>query len=248
MIEHLLGRNAVLEALVAGRRRPQRLLIEEQAAGKEASRQAIEAAHRSGLPVELVDHGSLDRWGKGHQGLALEAEGYPYASLIDILDRAAVQHEPPFLLLLDLIQDPQNFGTLLRTAEQVGVHGVLIPPRKGVAVTPAVVRASAGASEHMLIARHNLAQSIADLKRQGVWIYGLDLSPSAHDIDDLDLSGPAALVVGSEASGMRRLVSEACDRHVRLPMRGRLDSLNASVAGSLALYLIWRQRGYPGRV
>jgi 23S rRNA (guanosine2251-2'-O)-methyltransferase len=148
--------------------------------------------------------------------------------------------------MLDSIQDPQNLGTLLRTAEACGVHGVVLPYRHGVGVTPAVVRVSSGASEHLLVARENLAQSVERLKEEGVTVLGLDMDPSASSLAATDLRGPLALVVGGEGAGLRRLVRESCSGLVRLPMRGRVESLNAAVAGSLALYAAWAQRGYAG--
>ena len=147
------------------------------------------------------------------------------------------------ILLLDVIQNPQNLGTLLRTAEAVGAHGVIIPQRRGVEVTQAVVNASSGASEHMLIAQVvNLVAAITELKEHEVWITGLDNLPEARPLDQADLRGAIGLVVGNEGEGMRRLVRESCDFLVKLPMRGQVDSLNAAVAGSIVLYEILRQR------
>jgi 23S rRNA (guanosine2251-2'-O)-methyltransferase len=144
------------------------------------------------------------------------------------------------------LQDPQNLGTLLRTAAAVGVHGVLLPLRHTVTVTPAVVHASSGASEHLLIAQANLAQSIEALKTAGVWVIGLESSPLGVEANRLRLDGALALAVGSEAEGMRPLVRESCDGLLHLPMRGQVDSLNASVAGSIALYLAWQARQFAG--
>jgi 23S rRNA (guanosine2251-2'-O)-methyltransferase len=153
------------------------------------------------------------------------------------------QSSPALFLLLDLLQDPQNVGSLLRTAEAVGVHGVVIPRRRAVGVTPAVVSASAGAVEHLRVAQvTNLARTIDELKRRDIWVAGLDTGADAGLLDQADLRGPLALVVGSEGYGLRRLVREKCDFSVRLPMRGRVASLNAAVAGSVALYEVDRQR------
>jgi 23S rRNA (guanosine2251-2'-O)-methyltransferase len=150
------------------------------------------------------------------------------------------------ILILDTLQDPQNLGTLLRTAEVVGVHGVLLPHRHTATVTPAVVSASSGASEHLLIAQTNLAQGIQQLKEQGVWVIGLENRPEAGLPGQTDLSGPVALVVGNENQGMRKLVRKSCDLLLRLPLRGNVDSLNAAAAGSVALYLVWQARDYEG--
>jgi 23S rRNA (guanosine2251-2'-O)-methyltransferase len=150
--------------------------------------------------------------------------------------------EPPFILILDVLQDPQNLGTLLRTAEAVGVHGVLLPLRHAATVTPAVVNASSGASEHLLIAQANLAQAITALKEAGLWVIGLEAGPGAQPPEQVRLDGALALVVGGEGSGMRDLVRKSCDMLLRLPMRGQVASLNAATAGSIALYLASRAR------
>ena len=154
--------------------------------------------------------------------------------------------QPPLVLLLDTLQDPQNLGTLLRTAEVVGVHGIILPHRRTATVTPAVVNASSGASEHVLIAQANLAQTIKSLKQAGLWVYGLDTGADTQELEALRLDGPLALVIGSEGQGMRSLVRKSCDLLMRIPMRGRIDSLNAAVAGSVALYLVWQARGFSG--
>jgi 23S rRNA (guanosine2251-2'-O)-methyltransferase len=146
------------------------------------------------------------------------------------------------VLILDTLQDPQNLGTLLRTAEVVGVHGVLIPTHRAAQITPAVVSASSGASEHMLAAQANLAQSIEMLKQADAWVAGLDESPSSRLPSEFRLDGPLALVVGSEGEGLRPLVRSKCDVLLRLPMQGQVESLNAAVAGSVALYLAYLTR------
>ncbi len=196
------------------------------------------------MAIERVERATLDRIGAvNHQGVAAEVSAYPYANLGEILTQAERRDEPPFLLLLDCLEDPQNLGTLLRTAEVVGVHGVVIPKRRAVGVTPAVANASAGATEHLQVTRvTNLARAIGELKERGVWVFGLENLPQARLYSQFDLSGPLALVVGSEGRGMRRLVLESCDVLLRLPMRGHIGSLNAAVAGSIALYEAWRQR------
>lgn len=189
-----------------------------------------------------VPRATLDRVAAGNQGIAAEVDPYPYGSLADILERARDSGEQPFVLLLDALQDPQNFGTLLRTAEAVGVHGVIIPGHHSVGITSAVVSASSGASEHLLVAVENLARAIEILKQEGVWIIGLENDPRAAVLEATTLGGALGLVVGSEGEGMRRLVRERCDLLVRIPMRGRVESLNAAVAGSIALYAAWSAR------
>jgi len=244
--ETICGRNPVYEVVRAGRRRVYKLQLAEGVQPRGNLGRALELAASRGIPIETVGRAVLDRMADNHQGIAAAVDDYPYVTLAEILERAASQREPPLVLLLDALQDPQNFGTLLRTAEAVGVHGVIIPPRQSVGVTQAVVSASAGACEHLLIASENLARVIQTLKQAGLWIVGLENSPEAVPLGEADLGGPLALVVGSEGGGMRRLVRERCDYLVRLPMRGRVESLNAAVAGSLALYAAWRARGYVG--
>jgi len=244
--EILTGRNPVFEALRAHRRQGFRLLTAESAQEKGRLGEILQLCAAQKIPCERVQRTRLDNLGAHHQGVALEASGYPYADLTDMLDLAEQRNEPPFLLILDTLQDPQNLGTLLRTAEAVGVHGVLLPLRHTVTVTPAVVHASSGASEHLLIAQANLAQSIETLKTAGVWVIGLESSLQGVEAHRLRLDGSLALVVGSEAEGMRPLVRSTCDGLLRLPMRGQVDSLNAAVAGSIALYLAWQARQFAG--
>lgn len=243
--DFLYGRRPVIESLRAGRRQFRRLAIAE---GAEADDVAAEAAAR-GVRVDALPRTWLDGRAKGanHQGVMLEASPYPYAELDDLLEVAAEREEPPFLLLLDLLQDVQNVGTLLRTADAVGAHGVVIQERRAAGVTPAVVSASSGAVEHLAVAQvTNLVQAMEHLKERDVWLAGLDQGPDAVRYDQAGLSGALGLVVGSEGSGLRRLVRERCDFIVYLPMRGRVESLNAAVAGSVALFAAWRAGGFAG--
>ena len=204
----------------------------------------IKLAHRRKLSISRVPRQRLDKIHRDHQGVALEASGYPYRSLTEILELAEQRNEPPFLLILDTLQDPQNLGTLLRTAEIVGIHGVILPLARTAVVTPAVVNASSGASEHLLITQSNLSQAITALKNENVWIVGLEGSPAASTPSQIRLDGPLAVVVGSEGQGMRPLVRKSCDLLLKLPMRGKIESLNAAVAGSVALYLAWQARDF----
>ncbi len=242
--ELIYGRNPVLEVLRAGRRTLGSLLIQAGLEPHPGLDEIREHAERLHLPVEMLNRQELDRQARNHQGVLLQAESYPYVDLVDIMELAQDRSEPPMLLILDQLQDPQNFGTLIRTAEAVGVHGVLLPARQSVGVTPAVVSASSGASEHLLISRVNLAQAMRALKQQDVWMVGLELGDDALPVDEADLSGPIGLVVGSEGGGLRPLVRSTCDFMVYIRMRGRIESLNASVAGSIVLYRIWEQRRY----
>ena len=246
MMELLYGRNPVLESLRAGRRRPQRLLVAAGSREQGVLAEIVKAAAKAGVPVRRLDKQELAaQVGHGHhQGVALETGDYPYVSLDELL-AADRQGEAPFFLVLDLLQDPQNVGTLLRTAEAVGVTGVIVQERRAVGVTPAVVNASSGAAEHLKVALEvNLARALDTLKEHDVWVYGLAGEAEATVYSEVKLDGPAALVVGSEGAGMRRLVRERCDLLIRLPMRGRVESLNAAVAGSVALYAVWRARGF----
>jgi 23S rRNA (guanosine2251-2'-O)-methyltransferase len=243
MKEWIYGRNAVYETLRARRRQPFRLRIAQGAEEKGRLQEIIKLCAERKLPVERVARQALDSFGQGHQGVALEASAYPSSNLPDILSAVEKSGEPAFLLILDTLQDPQNLGTLLRAAEAVGVQGVLLPLRHTASVTPAVVNASSGASEHLLIAQANLAQAILTLKENDIWVVGLDADPPAQPPDKVRLDGPLALVVGSEGSGMRELVRKSCDLLLRLPMRGQVASLNAATAGSVALYLAYLARG-----
>lgn len=244
MREWILGRNPVYEVLRAERRQAFRLQYAEGVQEKGRLSEILRLAAARKLRLERVPRARLDALGPGHQGVALEASSYPYAALADILGLASQRGEDLFVLILDTLQDPQNLGTLLRTAEIVGVHGVLLPFRRTATVTPAVVHASSGASEHLLIVQANLAQSISELKEAGAWVVGLEGSPDASEPAQVRLDGPLALVVGNEGEGMRPLVRSSCDLLLRLPMRGRIASLNAAVAGSIALYLAWQARGF----
>jgi len=248
MREWISGRNPVFEALSAGRRHFFRLRIAQGVQETGRVQEILGLCHQRGLAVERVARAELDALASGNQGVALETSTYPYSNLPDVFELAAERGEPPLVLILDTLQDPQNLGTLLRTAEVTGVHGVLLPFRRAATVTPAVVHASSGASEHLLVVQANLAQAIASLKDAGVWVIGLESEAEALPPEQVRLDGPLALVVGSEAEGMRPLVRTSCDLLLRLPMRGRVASLNAAVAGSIALYLAWQARRFPGRL
>jgi len=247
MTEWLYGRNAVYEALLARRRHFFRLKLAQGVDEKGHLIEVMQMAANFKLPVDRVPRGNLDSLAKGHQGVALEASSYAYSGLADILALAARRNEPAFILVLDVIQDPQNLGTLIRTSEGVGVHGVLLPFRHTASVTPAVVNASSGACEHMLITQVNLAQAIQQLKEENIWIIGLDEGLDAQPLHKVRLDGPMALVIGGEGGGMRPLVRKSCDMLMRLPMRGRVESLNAAVAGSVTLYFAWQARGYAAQ-
>lgn len=238
--EILFGRHPIHEALIAHRRRVRRISVAEGATRQGTLDHILQLAEKAHIPVEFVPRQQLDQTIQQHQGIIAEADPYPYVASSEILSEAQAAGRHALILILDMIQDPQNLGTLLRTAEVVGVNGVVLPKRRAVGITPAVCRSSAGASEHLTITQANLARAIRDLKEIGMWIVGLDLSEEAQVLEELDISGPTGLVVGSEATGLRRLVRESCDYLVKLPMGGNIRSLNAAVAGSIALYSIWR--------
>jgi 23S rRNA (guanosine2251-2'-O)-methyltransferase len=246
MKEWIVGRNPIFETLRADKRQFFRLQVTQGGLEKGRLEEIIRLCSTKHIPVERLPRQRLDALGEGHQGVALEVNDYPYSDLPDILVRVNQSPDPAFLLILDALQDPQNLGTLLRTAEVVGVHGVILPLRHTVTVTPAVVSASSGASEHLHIAQANLAQAIDSLKKAGLWVVGLESSLSGQDPNQVRLDGPLALVVGSEGQGMRPLVRDSCDLLLRLPMRGKVESLNAAVAGSIVLYMAWQARGFLG--
>jgi len=242
MKEWITGRNPVYEMLQARKRQIFRLLIAEGVKPDTRINEIIQIVKPYKIQVESVKRPQLDSMSDNHQGIAAEVSAYPYSDLDTILRIAKQKDQDPFILVLDSLQNPQNFGTLLRSAEAFGVHGVLIPLRHAAGVTPAVVNASSGAAEHMLIAAANLAQSLDELKKENIWVVGLEGSPAAQPPEKLRLGGPTALVVGSEGEGMRDLVRKSCDVLMRLPMEGKIESLNAAVAGSIGLYLIHQAR------
>jgi 23S rRNA (guanosine2251-2'-O)-methyltransferase len=238
LFQILYGRHAVHEALRARRRRFYTLSLLAGVKQTGLVLEIAEAARAAGCRIQEVDKQQLARLlpDVNHQGVVLEASPYPYVRIQDVLASAKERNEPPFLLLLDHLEDPQNIGTLLRTAEALGVHGAVLPDRRAASITPAVCNASSGAVEHLSIVEvTNIARTQQELKQHGVWIVGLDDRAEAQELVRSDLGGPLALVVGAEGSGLSRLVRETCDWLVRIPMVGKTGSLNAAVAGSAAL-------------
>lgn len=246
MAEMLYGRQPVLEVLRAGRRRVRKVILRRGAKSSDEVESIVSLAGEAGAHVEEADQLWFNRLGSdmNHQGAVAEVEGYPYASLDDIIDAATGGKEPPFLLLLDHVQDPQNLGSLLRSAEAAGVHGVLIPADRAAHVTPAAVRASAGAAEHMRVAIvTNLARAMRQLRDEhNVWLYGLESAEDAAPYTSVDFSTATGIVVGSEGEGLGRLIRETCDQLIAIPLLGRIGSLNAGIAGAIALYEVRRQR------
>ena len=243
MKEFIYSRNAVYETLRARRREVFKLEIADNVQIKGKMAEIMSLASQRKISVSKVKRPQLDKIHEHNQGIVAEVSAYPYSDVLDILDHARELNEPPFILLLDTLNDPQNFGTLIRTAEAVGVHGVVIPLAHTVEVTPAAVNASSGASEHMRIARSNLAQAIDALKEENIWVVGLDQNgETIGEKTKRHLTGATAVVVGSEGEGIRQLTRAKCDIILQLPMRGQIESLNAAVAGSVALYLAYLNR------
>src|SRR5690348_13950561 len=242
MAEYIWGRNPVLETLRSSRR-VHRLLLAEGTRDAGLAEILREAEQRH-VSIDYVPRRRLDELTRGavHQGCVASVAPRTYASVEDMLALAAERGEAPLLLILDAIQDINNLGSLLRTAEAVGAHGVIIPEHRAAGLTPAVDKSSAGAIEHLPVAQvTNLTRAVDTLKKSGIWVVGL-AGEAAQDYDHVDLDRPLALVVGNEGKGIGRLLREHCDFLVRLPMRGKVNSLNAAVAGSIVLYTAWRQR------
>ncbi|MCR4936385.1 MAG: 23S rRNA (guanosine(2251)-2'-O)-methyltransferase RlmB [Oscillospiraceae bacterium] len=239
------GRNAVLEALRAGRS-IDKLYLAKGETDKTLAHIAARA-RAAGVVVVEADRRKLDALSanpaKAHQGVVAVAAVKDYCSLEDILRAAEERGEPPFVLVCDEISDPHNLGAILRSAECVGAHGVVIPKRRSAGVTGIVDKTSAGAAEHVPVARvPNLPAALRELKERGLWVFGTAADGPA-DLWHTDFTGPLALVIGSEGEGMGRLVREHCDFLVRIPLRGKLDSLNASSAAAVLMYEVLRQRG-----
>lgn len=249
MPHFIYGRWPVLECLRAQRREVNKLLIAENITERGIVTDIIEAAAGRGVEMRRVPRRVIDDLAhdSNHQGVVLRVEPYPYVALEDLTEISQQRGEPPFFLALDLLKDPQNVGVLLRVADAVGVHGIILQSRRGVEITPAVVAASSGAVEHLAVAQvTNLVNALKWLKDQEIWVLGMDIGPEVQAIDKVDMNRPLVVVMGSEGEGMRRLVREHCDLLVTLPMRGAVESLNVATAGSIVLYEAWGARGWQG--
>jgi len=247
MREIIYGRNAARECLRGRRRHVFKVIIANNIDSAPVITEILDLAEALNLPVQSVPRKKLDSLARGHQGIALEVGRYPIVDVEDILALAEKLNEPPFIIALDHLQDPHNLGAILRTAEAAGVHGVIIPKRRSAGVTPAVVNASAGAVEHMRVAEiPNLVQVLRNLQKMEVWLVGVEDTSSSQLYHQADLSGAVAVVIGSEGAGLSRLARETCDFLIKLPMRGQIESLNASVAAGLILYEVWRTREFQG--
>lgn len=239
----IYGRRPVLEVLRAGRREMVELIIPSANATEEIE-EMVQIAQDRRISLRAAQKGELDRiLGSGnHQNCAIRCTGYPYVSIEEILSR--VDEDPEaIVLILDHLEDPQNLGSLLRTADAVGVTGVIIPEDRSVLVSSTVVRASVGATEHVRIAKCvNLVRAMKQLKEKNVWLTGLDMDKRATEYTKIDFRGRCGIVVGSEGEGLGRLVQEECDFIGFLPMHGGVASLNAGVAGAIAMYEAIRQK------
>ena len=238
--ENLLsGRNPIREALKSGRDIEKLLVARGDLSG--SAREIIAMAKEKRVPVQEVDRARLDAITENHQGMLAFASAYQYHTVDDMLALAKERNEAPFLVILDGITDPHNLGAIIRTAECAGAHGVIVQERRAVGLTPAAVKASAGAIEHIMVARViNLVATMETLKQQNIWIYAADMG--GEDYATIDFKGGAAIVIGAEGEGVSRLVLENSDKRVALPIRGKLDSLNASVAAGVLLYAVLRSR------
>ena len=238
----VLGRNAVIEALKSN------TTIEYISVAKGDLEGSIKVvlglAKEKNVIVKEVDRRNLDQMcgGASHQGVIAKVTPFKYSEVTDIINRAKRKGEDPFIVILDEIEDPHNLGSIIRTAELCGVHGIIIPKRRNVGVTPTVYKCSAGAIEHMRIAKvTNINATIDQLKEEGIWIYGADIDGKDFSYNT-NFSGPCALVIGSEGRGISKLTLKKCDVLVKIPMIGKINSLNASVAGGIMMYEVLKGR------
>lgn len=242
MTEKLAGVNSILEA-IRGRRKIHKIYVQDGRKGKKIE-ELLELARSKGIYYQEVEKHSLDKMYTmgNHQGIIAQVDTFEYSSIDEMLEHAMFKGQEPFILILDGIEDPQNFGSIIRTAECAGVHGIIIPRHNNSEITAAVARASAGAVEHMRIAREtNLVNTIKYLKDQGMWVVGADMDGEELYFST-NIPSPIVLVIGGENRGLRRLVKENCDLLLKIPMQGAINSLNASIAAALMIYETVRQR------
>jgi len=237
----IIGRNPVMEALKSGRA-VNKVLVSDQL-NQQTEKDLFRAVKKANTILQKVPKKRIDQMSSGkHQGIIAYVAAYEYATIEQILQRATDKGEPPFLMILDEIEDPHNLGAILRTADATGVHGVIIPKRRAVGLTETVAKASAGAIEHIPVARvTNIADTIETLKSENIWVVGTD-ERGSDDYRSLDGDTALAIVIGNEGKGLTRIVKDKCDWLVHLPMQGSIPSLNASVASSLLMYEIYRKR------
>ena len=238
--EMIAGKNPVLEALRAGREINKVWVAE--GVKKTGIQELIDLAKEQGVLVQFVPKQKVDKLAENHQGIVASVAAYDYAELDDLFAAAKAKNEDPCILILDELEDPHNLGSIMRTADAIGVHGIIIPKRRAVGLTAVVAKASTGAIEHVPVVRvTNLAQTVDELKDRGVWIAGTDAKGS-QDYRKMDATLPLALIIGSEGKGMSRLLKDKCDFLYNLPMVGHVTSLNASVAAALLMYEVYRKR------
>ena len=238
--ENLLsGRNPIREAIKTGRDIEKLMVAEGDLSG--SAREILSMAKNAGIIVQTVERSRLDQITRNHQGMIAFASAFAYSNLDEILNTAKERNEAPFIVILDKITDPMNLGAIIRSAACVGAHGVMVQQHRAVGLTPSAVRASAGAVEHVKVARvTNINQTIRELKSQGIWVYAADVK--GEDYRKVNFSGACALVIGSEGEGISQLTLDLCDQAVSIPMSGVIDSLNASVAAGILLYGIFSGR------
>ena len=242
MEDKIYGRNPVIEALSSGRE-IDKIFFQDGLTHSLISKITAMAKEKR-IPYKFVNRKKLDELAEGgnHQGVVAFVAMQSYATVEDILDKAKEKGEPPFILIADGLSDPHNLGSIIRTANAAGMHGIIIPKNRSVSLNAVVAKVSAGAIEHIPVAKvANIAQTIEKLKKEGVWVAGTDLSAKGYHYD-ADLKGPLAIVIGSEGEGIGRLVKEKCDFLVKIPMIGEIESLNASVAAGVLIYEAIRQR------
>lgn len=238
----IIGRNAVMEALKNDKTIEALYLSNGSREG--SINQIINLAKKNKIVIKEADKKKLDSMSAGmvHQGVIAKITPYKYFEVKDILDDAKKKGEAPFIIILDELEDPHNLGSIIRTAETCGVHGIIIPKRRNVGVTPTVYKSSVGAVEHVKIAKvTNINNTIDELKEQGIWVYGADIEGREYSYE-VDFSGPCALIIGSEGRGISKLTLKKCDKLVRIPMIGKINSLNASVAGGIMMYEVLKGR------
>jgi 23S rRNA (guanosine2251-2'-O)-methyltransferase len=239
--DYIIGKNPVMEALRSERDINKILIAESSQRGQ--MQQLIQLAKEANVIVQFVPKKKIDQISdENHQGVLAYIAAYQYAEMDDLFAAAEKKNEPPFFLLLDEIEDPHNLGSIMRTADAVGAHGIIIPKRRAVGLTATVAKASTGAIEHIPVVRvTNMARTIDELKERGIWIAGTDAS-GKQDYRQFDGTLPLGLVIGSEGKGMGRLVRDKCDFLINLPMAGKVTSLNASVAAAILMYEVYRRR------
>ncbi|MBD1382782.1 23S rRNA (guanosine(2251)-2'-O)-methyltransferase RlmB [Metabacillus arenae] len=243
--DYIAGKNSVIEALKSTREVNKIWIAENSQKGQ--IQQITRLAKDRGVLIQYVPKKKLDQMtDANHQGIVAQVAAYEYAEIDDLFKKANVRNEEPFFLILDELEDPHNLGSIMRTADAAGAHGIIIPKRRAVGLTATVAKSSTGAIEYIPVARvTNLARAIEELKERGVWIVGTD-AKGADDYRNMDGNMAIGLVIGSEGKGIGRLIKEKCDFLVSLPMAGRVTSLNASVAASLLMYEVYRRRNPLG--